>query len=85
MTQEEIYLRWRQTKQQVDVSTNFANRVMERIEPAPLHSVPRGLLHGRLIERIDLSVWAKVATIALASLVGLGRILLTLHNAETSN
>ena len=39
----------------------------------------RGKSVLRLIERISVSAWAKVATLAIASLMGLGRVLLTLH------
>jgi hypothetical protein len=79
MNQEEIYRRWRQAKRQVDVSSDFADRVMSQIGSVSPQTGRRHRPRQRLIERIDLSAWAKVAAIVIASLAGLGRALLTLH------
>ena len=79
MKREEIFYRWKQAKRQVDVSPDFSDRVMKRVRLAPSHASHRVWPWPRLIERINVSAMAKIATIALASLMGLGRVLLTLH------
>jgi len=79
MNHEDMYHGWVQAKSQVDVSPGFSDRVMKRIGPEPAHASQRVLSWSRLIERISISAWAKVAAIAIASILGIGRILLTLH------
>lgn len=79
MKHEEIYHDWRQAKRQVDVSPDFSDRVMKQVRLTSSRPSQPVLLWSRLIERISVSAWAKVAAIAIASLMGLGRVLLTLH------
>lgn len=79
MKHEEIFYRWKQAKRQVDVRAGFSDRVMKRVRLAPSRTSQHVLLWPRLIERINISAWAKIATLAFASLMGLGRVLLTLH------
>ena len=79
MNHEDMYHGWVQAKSQVDVSPDFSDRVMKRIGSEPAHTSQRVSSWSRLIERISISAWAKVAAIAIASILGIGRILLTLH------
>ncbi len=79
MRHKGIYGDWIRVRKQVDVSPNFAERVMDRIDRC--ESSKSGLLSGRtrLIQRVSASSWAKAAAIALAAGLSFGRILLTLH------
>lgn len=79
MKQEEIFYHWKQAKRQVDVSPEFSDRVMEEVRLTSSHASHRAWLWPRLIEHIHVSAWAKVATIALACLMGFGRVVLTIH------
>ena len=79
MKHEEIYRDWIRARKQVDISPNFAARVVGRIGRGEANR--GGLLSGwaRQVERISASSWAKAAAIVLAAGLGFGRILLTLH------
>lgn len=79
MKHEDIYHRWVQMKSQVDVSPGFAGRVMDQVKLRPSHANRFARQWSRLVERISVSSWARVAAIGIASVAGLARILLTLH------
>ncbi len=79
MKHEDIYHRWVQAKSQIDVSAGFAGCVMDQIKLKPSYANRFACQWSRLSERISVSSWARVTAIGIASIVGLARILLTLH------
>ncbi len=79
MKHEDIYHRWVQAKSQIDVSPGFAGRVMNQVRLRPSYANRFACQWSHLFERISVSSWARVAAIGIASIVGLARILLTLH------
>jgi hypothetical protein len=79
MKHEDIYHRWVQAKSQVDVSEGFAGRVMNQVKLRPSYANRFAWPWSCLFERISVSPWARVTAIGTASIVGLARILLTLH------
>jgi hypothetical protein len=79
MKQEDLYRHWVQARRQVDVNPDFADRVMSRLCQRPAPTGPSLLARFRLTQRIGASSWAKAAAIAIASMIGIGRVLLTLH------
>ena len=79
MKHEDVYSSWVQARKQAPIDPTFADRVMEQIIVREKPREIRTARWSRLIERITLSPWAKAAAIVMASLLGLGRMLLTLH------
>lgn len=79
MKQQECYRHWVQARRQVDVSPDFADRVMSRLSQRPARTGASLLTRFRLTQRIGASSWAKAAAIGIASMIGIGRVLLTLH------
>ena len=79
MNHEDLYHRWIQERSQVEVDPDFASRVMSRIKFEPRCGNRLTGLWSRLIERITVSSWAQLAAVGIAFLVGLGRVLLSLH------
>jgi hypothetical protein len=79
MKQQEFYRHWVQARRQVDVDPDFADRVMSQLSQRPVPTAASLLARFRLTQRIGASSWAKAAAIAIASMIGIGRVLLTLH------
>jgi hypothetical protein len=76
MKNDDMYERWRQLHRQVTTSPDFSARVMDRIAHDAAGSRSR---RSSPIEWISTAPWAQAATVAVATLVGVARILLTLH------
>ncbi|UCD49578.1 MAG: hypothetical protein JSW27_18855 [Phycisphaerales bacterium] len=79
MKYEDIYRRWVQERSRIEVDPDFAGRVMNRIRFEPSWVSQLARRWARLVERISVSSRAQAAALGLAGLVGLIRILLTLH------
>ena len=79
MKHEEVYSSWVQARKQIPIDPAFADRTMERVAGREAPREMRAAEWPRRIEQIALSSWAKAAAIGIASLLGLGRLLLTLH------
>jgi hypothetical protein len=79
MKQNESYHRWVQARRQVDIDPHFADRVMSRLSQRPARTCESVLARFRLTQRIGASSWAKAAAIGIASIIGIGRVILTLH------
>ncbi|MBN2132516.1 MAG: hypothetical protein JW741_23645 [Sedimentisphaerales bacterium] len=79
MKNEDVYRHWQQSHRQVATSPDFCRQVMERVaRRAGQHAVPKPV-RMLLLERVSVRPWARAAAIAVAALIGIGRILLTLH------
>ncbi len=79
MKHEDIYERWVQEKKGVQVDAALAQSVMDQIRRGQAERKKSPALWFDLTRRIDMSRWTKAAVLGIASLLGLGRILLTLH------
>jgi len=79
MKHDDAYQNWVQAKRETIVRPDFADGVMRRIghEPAPVRR--RIQPEAQRVERPGLSAWLRIAAVILASVLGFGRILLTLH------
>lgn len=79
MNRQEIYRDWVRTHRVTETNPGFAESVMERIDRVD------GRRHAGLtrwsarLESVADSPWARAAGVAVATALGLGRILLTLH------
>jgi len=78
MKPEDLYRHWAQSRTQVDVSPDFADRVMGQIRHRRKHDHARPGW-PRLVQRVAASSWTRAAAIAIAAIIGIGRILLTFH------
>ncbi|MHC4518313.1 MAG: hypothetical protein ACYTAS_06980 [Planctomycetota bacterium] len=77
MRQQEHYHHWLQSRRHVDISPDFAGRVMSQVRQ---QRGRRSVFDGsRLIRRIGASYWGQVAAVGVAAIIGVGRLLLTLH------
>lgn len=79
MKHEDAYPRWKQARTRTDIRPDFADRVMNQVMVGQSRARQSPFHWARLAEHVSVSLWAKAATIATASLLGLGRVLLTLH------
>lgn len=79
MKHEDIYPSWVRARKQVSIDPAFADRVMDQVKRRQASGDSRIVHWSRLAERIGVSPWTKAAALGIASLLGLGRILLTLH------
>jgi hypothetical protein len=79
MRPEDRYRHWVQARTRVDISPDFAERVMGQIRGQRKYRHDSGLRRSRLVQRIAASSWTKAAAIAMAAIIGIGRILLTFH------
>lgn len=79
MNHDEIYHRWVQQRSQVELDADLADRVMNQIKLESPGARWLARQWMRLVERISVSSRAQAAALGLAGLVGLIRILLTLH------
>jgi hypothetical protein len=79
MSSQDVYHHWRQSHTYVATSPDFNRRVMDRIaRRAERDAVPQSERIA-LVERMSVWLWARAAAIAVAALIGITRILLTLH------
>ena len=78
MKPKDLYRHWAQSRTQVDISPDFADRVMSQIRPRRKHDHSRPAW-PRLAQRVAASSWTRAAAIAIAALIGIGRVLLTFH------
>ena len=79
MKNEDTYRHWCQSRKQVATSPDLCRRVMDQVARRTEKDAvpqPAGI---PLIERLSVRPWARAAAIAAAALIGIGRILLTLH------
>jgi hypothetical protein len=76
MKNEDVYNHWRQGRRHVATSPEFGSTVMERIAR---QAESERRLAPALVERVGARPWARAAMIAMAALLGIGRILLTLR------
>jgi hypothetical protein len=79
MKHDEVYSSWVQARKQIPIDPAFADRTMERVARRETPREMRATEWPRLIEQIAISPWAKAAAIGIASLLGLGRLLLIVH------
>ena len=79
MKNEDVYRHWQQSRKQVAVSPDFCRQVMERVARRTAREPVPKPVRIPLIERVSVRPWARAAAIAMAALIGIGRILLTLH------
>ena len=79
MKHVDLYSSWVQAKKQAPIDPTFAEGVMSQIKLQQAPRASRVVNWSRLAERIGVSPWTKAAAIGVASLLGIGRILLTLH------
>lgn len=78
MKNEDIYRAWKQSRRRINVRPGFSQEVVDRI----LRSESRNTMWSAcraLTDRISTSLWAQAAAVGIAALLGIGRILLTLH------
>jgi len=79
MKHEDAYHRWTQARTRTDIRPDFADRVMNQVLLGQSRASQSPFRWARLAEQVSVSLWAKAAAIAIGSLLGLGRVLLTLH------
>jgi len=79
MNRQEIYRDWVRTHRATETNPDFAETVMERIDRADTHRHARVTRWSAWLESMADSSWAQAAGVAVATALGLGRILLTLH------
>ncbi len=79
MKNEELYKAWKENKGQIDISEDFSEKVMHRVNiyeenrRKPLFDI------NRLIELISASTMAKAAMIAGGAIVGFVRVAIMIH------
>ena len=76
MLNDDRYHEWLQTRREVRIDPGFSERVMKRI--ARRYDRPRRpwtTVAARMSER----PWARAAVLVIAAVLGIGRVLLTLH------
>ncbi len=79
MKNEELYKAWKENKGQIDISKDFSEKVMHRVNiyeenrRKPLFDI------NRLIEIISASTIAKAAMIAGGAIVGFVRVAIMIH------
>jgi uncharacterized protein (DUF488 family) len=79
MKENEAYESWRQEKSRIDVSHNFADRVMNEIcqweqsRKSPLFAI------DRLIELISFHPLAKIGLLAVGAVTGIVRLIIMIH------
>lgn len=78
MKPEDLYRHWAQSRTQVDISPDFADRVMSQIRHDRKHH-HSSMGWPRLVRCVAASPWTRAAAIAVAAIIGIGRILLTFH------
>jgi hypothetical protein len=79
MRNEDVYRDWQQARKKVNINPDFSVSVMDRIARSTLKGLTPSPGRVSLTERISMTSWAKAAAIAIAALIGIGRILLTFH------
>ncbi len=79
MKHEDIYLCWVQAQEEAPIDPAFADSVMDRIRLQGASQGGHIVPWSRWAERIGVSNWAKAAVLGITSLLGIGRVLLTLH------
>ena len=79
MKNEELYQTWKKNKSQIDISEDFSEKVMYRVNiyekdrRKPLFDI------NRLIELISANTMAKAAMIAGGAIVGFIRVAIMVH------
>jgi len=79
MKNEDLYRQWRHSRRQLATSPNFCLQVMDSVARRTGRDAPPKPVPIPLVERVSVRPWARAAAIAVAALIGIGRILLTLH------
>jgi hypothetical protein len=76
MNPHEVFEAWKARKAQGDVDREFTERVMNAIRRRETTRVVRGLAPLR---KIATRPWARAAALILGTLLGLARVIATLH------
>jgi hypothetical protein len=76
MNPQEVFDAWKAQKSQGDVSREFTDRVMATVRRREATRVAGGLTPLR---NIAAQPWAKAAAIVMGTLLGLARIVATIH------
>lgn len=79
MKHEELYQEWVRQRGDICLGEGFTQDVMNRVHRLKADQDRRRLTWSRIVDRVGYSSWAQAAAVAMAALLGLGRILLTLR------
>ncbi len=79
MKHEELYREWVRQRRDICLGEDFTQDVMHRVHRLKADQDRRRLTWSRIVDRVACSSWAQAAAVAMAALLGLGRILLTLR------
>ena len=79
MKHDELYHQWVRLRRDVEVSRDFSGRVSSHIRRRQRRKAGAVVGSPNLILHIGASSWRRAAAIAVAAVIGLGRLLLTLH------
>ena len=79
MNDEELYQDWTRQHRDVRIDDSFADAVMNQVRHIESDRRASRITWLRIADWVGYSRWARVAAVAVAALLGLGRILLTLH------
>ncbi len=84
MKDNELYESWRHAKRQIDVSPNFTDQVMNRVNQWEQSRSTPPFTMERLIELISFHPLAKTGLVAAGALTGIVRLIIMV-NAILSN
>ena len=79
MKYDELYREWVRQRRDICLSDGFTQDVMNRVHRLKADRERRRLTWSRILDRVGCSSWAQAAAVAMAALLGLARILLTLR------
>jgi len=79
MKHEELYSEWVRQRRNICLGEDLTQDVMNRVHRLKADQDRRRLTWSRIVDRVGYSSWAQAAAVAMAALLGLGRILLTLR------
>jgi hypothetical protein len=79
MNHEELYQDWIRQHRDVRIDDSFADKLMRRIRHIESDRCASRITWSRITDWIGYSRWARAAAVAVAALLGLGRIVLTLR------
>ncbi len=79
MNREELYREWVQQHSDIGPGKGFTEEVMRRVYRLKADRDRCRLTWSHIVDRVDRSSWTQAAAVAMAALLGLGRILLTLR------
>ena len=79
MKDKEVYESWRQEKRKIDVSQNFADRVMNQVYQWEQSKEIQLLKIERLIELISFHPMAKMGLVAAGAVTGIVRLIIMIN------